>query len=261
MSKNVLNLIIIFSCILLVAAFFINPPFGQNQNQTNQNIIITPFPTQPLATVTPANILSKLVSCNNPYLPFQKGKKFTYRVTSTPKLKTEKPIIFTNTVIEASGSSAIVETKFAKDSKINKSKMTCRKSGIYGFPFSYILFTQSDTFSKQFNLETTISSLLESFLILPDQLTIDNKKSWSYPLVLENIPIRFMVEGKVKNNTGNILTLSQSISPAVDFVKTTPLSNSIEIISQFRLGLGIVEYRLKVKAEKPTEMVIKLDSF
>lgn len=263
LNIKIINGVIIVSLFLLVIAFFVNPPFAQNttnipnKSLTGQDLIITPLVITP--TIVEKNS-SKPIPCDHPYFPLVKGASFDYKLEYKTDKIVNKPLLFTNKVIEASGSSAIIETKIIGTKIISNQKISCRDSGIYGFPFlSAIMHTGAGT-KEQLALAQTLEKTFNNMFLIPDYNSLIDKKSWNVPVKLENlpIPISLIFQGKSVLNQDQIISIQQTIRPTIDFLALPDLSTKVQIEAELKEGIGIISYTIEI-TDKKNPLTIKID--
>lgn len=198
MNKKILNLIIIFSLIGILAISARDYFLGKRK--TKPAVIATPSPTPPTGGPTPTIDLK--VPCQNKYFNFQKGTAWRYKLTSEIEIggdladKTKpgqtsqkKTAFFTNEIVEASPSSVMIETQFEGDEEKKTTTLTCKKSGLYGFPYPLMI----EGMIENLNLKTPISgfvSLDKSILFLPSDESLKEGESWQSQIGLNlNLPL------------------------------------------------------------------------
>ena len=279
MSKAMLNAIIVLSIVLLVIAFFINPPFSQPKTTDNASPVvslITPFNTLSLVNEPTGTPSDPLIPCNNLYFPLHKRELQTYKATMQSKKKNNVSVSFTNYVIEASGSSVILESKIAGVNKPTKQTIICRKSGMFGFPFPTSLFLEENDKTKQLSTLGNLDSIFSILTLIPNGDILSTGKKYKLPLsldllendLLKNLPITIALSGTVVKReiipSGNFkpneerVILSEIIKPSFDSVQIPLPNSSIQIDITLIKDVGILEYSLKTDGENSTTILISL---
>lgn len=136
MNIKFLNFIIGFS-LLGITLIFISDYLSQSKTR-GQPVVFEP--TIAAVSPMPTSKPDPLTFCQNDFFNFQKGTSWRYKLGWGDK---KKIYFFTNKIIEASTSSASIDTKFDNDNNGKITKLICRKSGITGFP--YPLFPPQET--------------------------------------------------------------------------------------------------------------------
>lgn len=148
MRQKILNAIIAFSLVGILAISIKNAAFSKNQ---------------PSASVTPSTTPNQntqyndpKISCSNRYFAFEKGTRWRYAITTAVATqegkKTEKDF-FTAVITTASASSITIESRYdsAKNEPVT-TELTCRKSGIYGIPFPFLQSMELDFLTQSVSL-------------------------------------------------------------------------------------------------------------
>lgn len=136
MKDKIINAVIIFS-LIGIAIILTKDYYTQKKMSvlaSKEKIIKQIITTIP--TIKP--ITDPLVECNNKFFNFKKGTTWKYQVKSEYNILTQKETyedVLTNKIIEASGSSVLIETTSQKDNTKETTKIICKKSGIYNIPF------------------------------------------------------------------------------------------------------------------------------
>jgi len=168
MRKNFLNLVILVSIagIIIITArdYFLAKKLKNITENKNTSII-----SQPITPSSTKNNNSE-VPCQNKFFNFKKGTVWRYKLISQIEVNKEKQTIdtfFTNKIIEASGSSIIIESQFKGEEEKIVNALICKEKGVYGFPFP----TQFINFIK----------LNSPILLLPSEEKL--KKGGEWPTV------------------------------------------------------------------------------
>lgn len=262
LNTKVLNAIIIASIGLLFVALFINPPFQNNSGVASQPEL-TPYPTAhttPLPSViNTQEVKSVPVVCNHPYFPLKKGVIQKYKLSVVNSSKKNSPaILFTNTVIDASGSSAIIQSSIQGEKTTSKQKILCKSNGIYGFPFlSAVLKSDAGT-KKQKDEALEFRNIAEKVLLVPDVDSLTNKKKWNTNIKLENLslPISLDVNGTTMTQNADTISYKQTVLPTFSGISLPNMGALITIETKVSKNVGIVQYVIKVTDKKETTSII-----
>ena len=269
MYRNILNFIISFSIVGLIFVFA-NDYFFAPKTERKTAVNLTPT-IKLMATINPAKI-DPLVNCNSKYFNFQKGTSWRYKMYSTIDIKDKDKTApknyqyyFTNTVIKASGTSAVIETMFDndEDEKI-QTTLTCKKSGIYGLPLP-LTGPESPRPSVDKSRELfKLGKIGKNVLFIPADNKLKPGESWQSIISIEtglpilsnlNISIKNKIAGqRVKTTKEKITkTILDVESKIVDFDLPT---NSIKLpqgnIFTYSLeeNTGVLNYILDFKVEE-----------
>lgn len=267
MRKNFLNLIIFVSIIGIVILTVRDYFLVERSNITkNKNIFI---PTQPI-TPSPTKDSNPKIPCQNKFFNFKKGTIWQYKLISEIELNKEKQTLdtfFTNKIIEASGSSIIIETQFKGEKEKAVSTLVCRKNGIYGFPFLLVPNSLLESFPLLSQFINFIKSD-ESILLLPSEEKLKKGEEWpTISLAGFGILLNSKITNEVKQSVldlGYIETLivqsqlkfDQSFLKQIDLTKQSinyqlgenvgflnlDLNLNLELLGKIKLSFKLIDF-------------------
>lgn len=157
----------------------------------------------PTVTVDPEKLDPK-VTCRHKYFNFQKGTNWRYKLTTSfpieGKSSQTNQYFFTNKITSVSTSSAVIETVFDDDDEKILTTLTCRKSGIYGFPLPLTgPNVQSPAVDKSKEL-FKLGKIDKNILFLPPDSILKVGESWKSILsVTTSIPLLSNVDIMIRN--------------------------------------------------------------
>lgn len=144
MSVKILNTVIAFS-IIGIMTVLIRDYVYRSQISSNTETLAkatsedsTQQATTPSPTPQPKD---PSVSCRNSFFPTEVGTTWEYRLATELEIKGEKKRstnAITNTISKASGPTIVIESTSGDNKNILQTTLTCRESGIYGFPFPVV---------------------------------------------------------------------------------------------------------------------------
>lgn len=127
------------------------------------------FPPPPLPPqARPLSVSDPEIPCVNKYFNFKKGTTWQYRMSTVMEASGQRQTstdVLTNTISEASTSSVIITTQFNKQKESTKTRLVCKKNGVYGFPFPLTS-----------NIDLT--SFLQSVRLIPPYPQLEKGTSW-----------------------------------------------------------------------------------
>jgi hypothetical protein len=178
MNKKILNFVIFLSItgilILTIRDYFLakkSKNVVKNKNIPTVTQVITPSPTEDKNPKIP---------CQNKYFNFKKGTFWQYKLISEIEVNKEKQTLdtfFTNKIIEASGSSIIIESQFKGEKEKIVNTLICRKNGVYGFPFPLL----PTSVLKNLPLSPMITNFIKPdgpILLLPPEEKLKKEGEW-----------------------------------------------------------------------------------
>lgn len=194
MNKKFLNLLIAISTIGIVFLFARDTFFAPIRSR-KLVANITPSKTPTISNIK--NIDSP-TACQHKYFNFAKGTAWRYKLNSNIDIKGDtknssknSEYYFTNRLVQASPSSAVMETIFDNDDEKIQTILTCRKSGIYGFPFPFTgPDLQKQTLDKSKAL-FAFGKIDKNMLFLPAGSKLKVGESWQSKISV-NTPIPFL---------------------------------------------------------------------
>jgi hypothetical protein len=262
MNKKKLDIAIYILAVTILLTLAIQYIFNLNKASDivyNHQVVETINETSP----TPSPIIDKEIPCNNKYFSTTVNSTWNYNL-SVPESKEFKlkknDINFEIKIIESTGSSILLKTTI--NNKSDKSKLSCRVSGIYGLPFSVKLLTQilGENITNLQDLD-----MIQYYLFIPAENKIILNGKWSQKItVIPNI-LGFVILNTVNSPASaifdNIIRQGFNVTTSIDAgqniknvqIDKTPVITKSELMSYTLLDtvgiskLQITRNNVKIK--------------
>lgn len=177
MQAIILNTIIIVS-LLGILGLSAKDYFFPTKTTSEIAVFLTPTVVIETKKIAPND--KPTLSCANRYFNFQKGTTWKYRLTAEFVINKNKNKIdktFVNTIIDTTPTAITIETKYYPEKNTKKTVVTCKETGLHGFPFPYG--------------EEGLNVFFKPTILLPTEDKLVTGGEWQNPIDLK-LPIPFL---------------------------------------------------------------------
>lgn len=250
MNPKNLNFIIISSLVGILIIVAKDYYYSKKNFSKKEIFFLSPTPT---IKVKSNYDLDLPVTCQHKYFNFKKGNFWRYKLTLETEFnqrKQKKELFLTNKIVYASNSSVIIETEFER--KKEKTTLICKKTGIYGFPFSLPTNLLPESFPFNSFNQLLNPNQQKIFLFLPAEEKLETERAWENsllpPLSLENRVLKKRKQSVLNLGIIDILTIESKLKLDQFF----PNSILPKQLFNYHLGenIGILGFDSNLKLEE-----------